>query len=72
MQRLIIKNNLVAERTGKTEKLHNSINFQNLIYHFMDPIKYIDFSDFIDAEPFFHDIKSEKIRSEDAKKKKKN
>ena len=26
--------NLVAERTGEIEKLHNSVNFQNLIYHF--------------------------------------
>ena len=29
--------NFVAERTG--EKLHNSVNFQNFIYHFKDLTK---------------------------------
>ena len=40
---------LVAERTGDIQKLHNSVNF---------PTKDIDFSDFIDAETLFDDIKS--------------
>ena len=42
--------NLVAERTGKIQKLHNSVNFQNLMDHFKSPTKNIAFSDFIDAE----------------------
>ena len=50
------------ERTEKIEKLHNSVNFQNLIYHFMGPTKDIYFNDFIDAETLFDDIKSKKIR----------
>ena len=54
--------NLVVERTEKIEKLHNSVNFQNLIYHFMGPTKDIYFNDFIDAETLFDDIKSKKIR----------
>ena len=52
--------NLAAERTGEIEKLHNSVNFQNLIYHFI--------CDFIDAETHFDNIKSEKIRFEDVEK----
>ena len=49
--------NLVAERTVEIEKLHNSVNFQNLIHHFKVPTKDIDFNDFIDAETLFDDIK---------------
>ena len=60
--------NLVVERTGKTGKLHNSVNFQKLIYHFMGHSKYIDFNDFIDAGTLFDDIKSKKIRFEDVEK----
>ena len=52
--------NLAAERTGEIEKLHNSVNFQNLIYHFI--------CDFIDAETLFDNIKSERIRFEDVEK----
>ena len=48
------------KRTGELEKLHNSVNFQNFIYHFKGPTK--DFNDFIDAETLFDDIKSKKIR----------
>ena len=43
----------VAERTGEIEKLHNSVNFQNLLYHFEGPTKDIDFNDFINAEILF-------------------
>ena len=50
------------ERTGEIEKLHNSVNFQNLIYHFKGRTKDIDeFNEFIDAEKLFHDIKSKEI-----------
>ena len=30
---------LVAGRTGEIEKLHSSVNSQNLIYHFRVPLK---------------------------------
>ena len=60
--------NLVVERTRKTEKLHNSVNFQNLINHFKGPPKDIDFNDFTDAITLIDDIKSKKIRFEDAEK----
>ena len=57
------------ERTGEIEKLHNSVNFQNLIYHFKGRTKDIDeFNEFIDAEKLFHDIKSKKIRYKKRKK----
>ena len=52
--------NLVAERTGEIEKLHNSVDFQNLIYHFKGATEDIYFNDLIDAETLFDDIRSEK------------
>ena len=52
--------NIVAEKTGTTEKLHISVNFQILIYHFKGVTKGIDFSDFITAETLFDCIKSKK------------
>ena len=54
------------ERTGEIEKLHNSVNFENLICYFKGPTKNIVFNDIIDAETLFDDIKSKKIRFEDA------
>ena len=48
--------NLVAEKTGEIENLHGSVNFQNLIYHFKGPTKYINFNNFIDAAALFEDI----------------
>ena len=44
---------LVAERTGEIEKLHTSVNCENLIYHLKGTTKDIDFNDFIDAETLF-------------------
>ena len=36
--------NLVAENgTGEMEKLHNSVNFQNLMFHFKSPTKILIF-----------------------------
>ena len=52
--------NFAAERTGEIEKLHNSVTFQNLVYHYKGPIKDIDFNDFIEAETLFDNIKSKK------------
>ena len=36
-----------------------------MIYHFKGPTKDIDFNDFIDAETFFDNAKSRKIKFED-------
>ena len=47
----------------KLKILHDTVNFQNLVYHFKSPTINIDFNDFIDVE---------KIRFEDAGKKKLN
>ena len=47
----------------KLEKLHNSVNFENLICRFMGFTKNTDFNDFIDAETTFDDIKSQQISS---------
>ena len=38
--------NHAAERTGDIEILHNSVNFQNLVYQFKRPTKDIDFNRF--------------------------
>ena len=52
----------------KLEKLHNSVNFENLICRFMGFTKNTDFNDFIDAETTFDDIKSQQISSKMQKK----
>ena len=52
----VIFYNLNMERTEEIVKLHNTINFQNLIYHFKDATTY--FYDLIDAEILFDNIKS--------------
>ena len=64
----VIFYNLNMERTEEIVKLHNTINFQNLIYHFKGPTKKIDLNDFIDAEILFDDIMPKKIRFEDVEK----
>ena len=51
---------IVAERAGKIEKLHNSVNFENLIYNFKDHNKDTDFNYFINAATPSDDIKSKK------------
>ena len=57
------------ERTGEIEKLCNSVNLQNLIYHFKCLTKDIkDFNDFIDAETLFDYTDFKRIRSEDVEK----
>ena len=60
--------NLVAERTGAIKKLHNSVKFQNLVYHFKVHTKNKDFSNSTDAETLFGDIKSKRISFEDVEK----
>ena len=58
----------VAEITGKIEKLHESIDFENLTYYFKSSTEDIDFNDFIDAETLLDNIKLKNIRFEDAEK----
>ena len=59
---------LVAERTREIEKLHNIVNFQNLVYHLKDLFKDIYFNDSIDTETLFDDTKSKEKKIEDVKK----
>ena len=42
---------LVSEKTREIE-LHNSVDFDNLVYYLKAPTKDIDFNDFIDAKSF--------------------
>ena len=53
---------LVAEKMNTTEKLHNRIDFQNLIYHYKDPTANLNFNDFSDAATLFDEIKSCRIK----------
>ena len=59
---------LVAERTREIEKLHNIVNFQNLVYHLKDLFKDIYFNDSIDTETLFDDTKSKEKKFEDVEK----
>ena len=50
------------------EKVHNSINFNKLSYHYRDPTADINFDNFIDAITLFNEIKSTRIKLNRAKK----
>ena len=72
----LVKSNAFAEKeeqnisldkrkeTFYNEKLHNSVNFQNLVHQFKSPTKDINCNDFIDADTLFDDIKCKKVRFE--------
>ena len=66
---LEIFENLVDERIEEMKELHESIDFENLIYHFKGENADIEFNDFIDAETFCNNLKSHKIKLDDVKKK---
>ena len=59
---------LVPENREEIEKLHNCVNFENLVYHFKGSTKDIDINDFIDAEALFADIMFKRVRFEDVEK----
>ena len=73
----LVKSNAFAEKeeqnisldkrkeTFYNEKLHNSVNFQNLVHQIKSPTKDINCNDFIDADTLFDDIKCKKVRFED-------
>ena len=50
------------------EKLHNSIDFNNLTYHNMGPIANVNFDYFIDATTFLDKIKSTRINLADVER----
>ena len=59
---------LVTERMEAIEKLHNSINFNNLTYHYMGPIANLSFDDFIDETTLFDKTKSKRVKLADVEK----
>ena len=44
---------LVAERMDLAEKLHNSIDFKNVIYRYKGPTANVDYNNFIDEATLF-------------------
>ena len=63
---------LVPERIESIEKLDNSIDFDNLTYHYKCPTANVDFNKFIDAATLFNKIKSKRIKLADAEKNQSN
>ena len=59
---------LVTERMEAIEKLHNSINFNNLTYHYMGSIANLSFDDFIDETTLFDKTKSKRVKLADVEK----
>ena len=59
---------LVTERMETIEKLHNSINFNNLTYPYMGPIANVSFDDFIDETTLFDMTKSKRVKLADVEK----
>ena len=59
---------LVTERMEAIEKLHNSIKFNNLTYHYMGSIANLSFDDFIDETTLFDKTKSKRVKLADVEK----
>ena len=59
---------LVTGRMQTIEKLHNSINFNNLTYHYMGPIASVSFDYFIDETTLFNMTKSKRVKLADVEK----
>ena len=57
----------VSERIEKQE-LYNSVNFNNLTYHYKGRTANVDFNDFVDAATLLQNIKSKKIKLVNTKK----
>ena len=56
IMRLLKKINFVDKRKEATQKLHNSIDFNNLKYNNKIPTANADFKKFIDAGTLFDEI----------------
>ena len=54
--------NLVVQRMNVTEKLHDHIDFENLIYHYKGPNANVNFNGFNDVTTLFDQIKSSRIK----------
>ena len=52
------------------EKLQNSVDFNNLIFHYKCPIANLDFNDFVDTATLFGEIRSDEIKLDEAEKNK--
>ena len=50
------------------EKLQNSVDFNNLIYHYKCTIANVDFNDFVDTATLFGETKSDEIKLDEAEK----
>ena len=59
---------LITERMETIGKLHNSINFNNVTYHYMGPIANVSFDDFIDETTLFDMTKSKRVKLADVEK----
>ena len=61
--------NHIDERMEEMKELHESIDFENLIYHFKGENAGININDFINAETFYNNLKSHKIKLDYVEKK---
>ena len=52
------------------EKVHESIDFKNLTYHYKGPSANVDFNNFNDVANIFDEIKSNRMKLADARKNK--
>ena len=57
----------MAERMETMGKLHNSIDFKKLLYHYKGPTANVNFNDFVDATTL-DEIKSNRIKLADEEK----
>ena len=58
----------LLERMETIEKLNNSFDFDNLMYHYKDTAAIEDFNDFVDTATLFGEIKSDEIKPDKEEK----
>ena len=62
----IIFNDLIKERESITNKLHESVDYNNLKFEHVGPTKSVSFYEFMDSKELFDKIKNNQIKFNDA------
>ena len=62
----IIFNDLIKERESITNKLYESVDYNNLKFEHVGPTKSVSFYEFMDSKELFNKIKNNQIKFNDA------
>ena len=66
---LTIFNELINKRKELMNKLYDSVDYNNLIFKYVDPTKDVNFYEYMDSKELFNAIKSSRIKFSNARNK---